>query len=119
MSGCGRHAAIGPGHAEVTVAEDDVLGRGLQHAGGDAPAVGGQKSRTLAQLVRCNQAAARQSTKGELTGDLSVPTLALAVPFPLTSNRGHHAGAGWCPVGRRSADRLRNERVLCSEIALG
>src|SRR3990172_1875183 len=35
-----RHAAIGPGHAEATVAEDDVLGRGLQHAGGDAPAAG-------------------------------------------------------------------------------
>ena len=72
MSGCGRHAAISPGHAEVTVAEDDVLGRGLQHAGGDAPAVGGPKSQTLARRVRYNWAVMRQGTRGELTGDLSV-----------------------------------------------
>jgi hypothetical protein len=73
MSGCGRHAAIGPGHAEVTLADDDDLGCGLPHAGGDAPAVGGQKSRTLAQRVRYNWAVMRQGTQGELTGDLSVP----------------------------------------------
>jgi len=32
-----------------------------------------QKSRTLARRVRYNRAAAMQGTRGELTGDLSVP----------------------------------------------
>jgi hypothetical protein len=32
-----------------------------------------QKSRTLARRVRYNRAVRRQGTRGELTGDLSVP----------------------------------------------